>query len=74
MCVKKSKSLSQLSANVRKLREDLRLTQDELERRSGLGVNQICRIERGYTEPKWYTLEKIAIALGVNIEDLTRGC
>lgn len=47
------------------------LTQKELERRSGVHQCQISWIETGLVKnPRVYTLEKLASALGCTVDDL----
>ena len=46
------------------------LTQAEVERRGGLAHNALSRIETGSVSPKLGTLERIAAALEVNVEEL----
>lgn len=43
------------------------LTQDELARRMGTRKSNICRIEKGNTNPSWKTLKKYAHACGFEI-------
>ena len=46
-------------------RKDKKLTQTDLSHCIGISVNSISLIERGITNPKHETLEKIAEQLGV---------
>ncbi len=46
------------------------LTQQELAKKSGLGVNTIIRIERNQVEPHFRTIRKLAEALGVGPKEL----
>lgn len=46
------------------------LTQAEVERRGGLAHNALSRIETGAVSPKLGTLERIAAALDVSVEEL----
>jgi transcriptional regulator with XRE-family HTH domain len=46
------------------------LTQQELARKSGLGVNTIIRIERNQVEPHFRTIRKLAEALGIDPKEL----
>jgi transcriptional regulator with XRE-family HTH domain len=46
------------------------LTQAEVERRGGLAHNALSRIETGGVSPKLGTLERIAEALELNVEEL----
>jgi transcriptional regulator with XRE-family HTH domain len=50
---------------------DLRgLTQADAERRGGLAHNALSRIETGTVSPKLATLERIAMALDLSVEEL----
>lgn len=51
-------------------RKSLGLTQGELERRAGLGHNTISRIEQSEVSPRIETIEKIAEALSITVEQL----
>ncbi len=48
------------------------LTQQELAKKSGLGVNTIIRIERNQVEPHGSTIRKLAEALGVEPHELVK--
>lgn len=61
---------SRLSERLRFIREQQNLTQHELSRLCGFGVNQINRIENGIREPMASSLIKIASVLGVSIDYL----
>jgi transcriptional regulator with XRE-family HTH domain len=63
-------STSPLPQRIRAAREKLGITQQELGRLCGFGVNQISRYETGTREPSAIGLSKIAIALGVSMEYL----
>lgn len=56
-------------SELKKIREEKNLTQEELAERSGLSVRTIQRIEAG-TEPKGYTLKTLASSLDVSEKDL----
>jgi len=51
-------------------RRNIGWTQGELERRAGLAHNAISRIEQGEVSPKLETVEKIAVALSISVEQL----
>jgi transcriptional regulator with XRE-family HTH domain len=53
------------SDRLRQLRKDKRLSQGDIEKRSGLLRCYISRIENGYTVPAIETLERLAWALEV---------
>ena len=56
-------------SELRKIREEQNLTQEELAEKSGLSVRTIQRIESGIT-PKGYTLKALASGLGVHERDV----
>ena len=56
-------------SELKKIREEKNLTQEELAEKSGLSVRTIQRIEAG-TEPKGYTLKTLASSLDVTEKDL----
>lgn len=49
------------------MREAAGLTQEELARRMGTKRSNICRIERGNTNPGWNTIKKYAHACGFEV-------
>jgi transcriptional regulator with XRE-family HTH domain len=49
------------------------ITQEELARRAGIAASTVNRIERGWQEPHFGTLRKIAAVLGVEPHELVRG-
>jgi len=56
-------------SELKKIREEKNLTQEELAEKSGLSVRTIQRIEAG-TEPKGYTLKTLAATLEISEKDL----
>jgi len=56
-------------SELKKIREEKNLTQEELAEKSGLSVRTIQRIEAG-TEPKGYTLKTLASSLEISEKDL----
>ena len=62
--------LKKLGAKVKKTRESLGISQDELSFRTSLAKSQIGRIERGEINTGISTLYEIAMGLGVDIKDL----
>jgi len=58
-----------IGENIRKFRNRLNLTQDELADRVGITWEMISRYERGESSPM-NKLDKLAHALGINITDL----
>jgi transcriptional regulator with XRE-family HTH domain len=59
-----------LPRRLREMREAKGLTQRELGRRCGFGVNQINRYENGTSDPTIQTLRIIAYELGVSADYL----
>ena len=54
-----------IGERLRKLREEKKLSQGDIERRSGVLRAYISRVEHGHTTPTIQTLEKIASALEI---------
>ena len=52
--------------HLRKLRQEQKLTQEELADKAGMHFTYIGQIERGVRNPSLINLHKIARALGVN--------
>jgi transcriptional regulator with XRE-family HTH domain len=52
--------------NVRRLRTQEALTQDQLARRAGVALATVARIERNEVEPHLTNVKKLAVALGVH--------
>lgn len=61
------------AANLRRLRDEADLTQDELALRAEIHRTQISFIESGQRMPRLDTLIKLAGALGVPVGDLVEG-
>jgi transcriptional regulator with XRE-family HTH domain len=59
-----------LSQQVLIWRRHVGLTQGELERQAGLAHNAISRIENGEVSPKLETIEKVAAAMSISVEQL----
>lgn len=60
----------QLGRAVRHLREERSLTQEELASRAGMTFGTVSRIESAKSAPAWWTVRKIAEALGVSMAEL----
>jgi transcriptional regulator with XRE-family HTH domain len=58
-------------SELKKIREEKNLTQEELAEKSGLSVRTIQRIEAG-TYPKGYTLKTLASTLNISEKDLVK--
>ncbi len=56
-------------SKLKKYREQLNLTQEELSDNSGISVRTIQRIESG-SKPQGHTLKKLALALGIQENEL----
>ncbi|MDO8185969.1 helix-turn-helix transcriptional regulator [Conexibacter sp. JD483] len=61
-----------LAANVRRLRAERGLTQEQIANAAGLALSDVGRIERGERDPGVRVLAKLAHGLGVEVEDLVR--
>ncbi|MFA6105337.1 MAG: helix-turn-helix transcriptional regulator [Patescibacteria group bacterium] len=63
--------MSNINTNLRKLREDKKLSQEKLARLADVANNTIIKIESGKNQnPTLDTLKKIAKALEISIDDL----
>lgn len=62
---------SLVATNIKKLREDARLSLEEMARRSGVSKSMLAQIERGEGNPTLSTLSKLAIGLKVPFDALT---
>ena len=58
--------------NLRRVREERLMTQQELADLAGLGVASVVRIENDRTDPRFSTIKKLAEALGVDPKELTK--
>jgi len=66
-------SKSNIAKNIRRLRQAKKLSQDRLSKLADLSLNSIVNIESGNNpNPTIGTLEKIAKALGVSVEELLK--
>lgn len=61
-----------LAAAVRRLRHECALTQEDLAHQAGLTTSALARIERGKANPTWTTTRRVALALGISLEELGR--
>src|SRR5438874_11423292 len=59
-----------IGTRLRKLREDKKLSQGDIEERTGLLRCYISRVENGHTVPAIKTLEKVAQAMGIPLYEL----
>ena len=61
-----------MATNMRRLRHERKLTQEELAARSGLSLRYVGSIERGAVSASVSVLGKVAEALGIDPCDLIR--
>lgn len=60
-----------ISENIKRLRNRLGLTQDDLAKKADIKYTTLMKVESGtVNKPSVQTMAKIAKALGVSIEDL----
>jgi DNA-binding XRE family transcriptional regulator len=57
------------AARLRQLRERQNLTQTELAKRAGLGQAMISLLEQGDRQPSWETIQRLAEALDIGVEN-----
>ena len=68
-----SKEKSTIADNIKKYRNKLGISQDQLSKKSDLAFHTIAKIEAGSTpNPTIETVKKIADALGVSLDDLMK--
>lgn len=58
--------------NVQNLRRERSLSQEELAARAAIHQSYLSDIERARRNPSLLVLERVAIALGVDVEELVR--
>ncbi len=64
---------SKIGENIKKLRQQKRISQDRLSKKADLALNTIVKIETGENpNPTLETLQKIAKALDVSVDKLLR--
>lgn len=56
--------------NLKRIRENAGLTQEDLARKAGLTLSGLRQVETGRREPRLATAQAIASALGVPIEQI----
>lgn len=59
-----------LGKAVRQLREEAKLSREELAERAGLPAAQLAEIEAGEDDPFWGDMRRVAAGLGVSMEQL----
>jgi len=68
-----AKTISTIAKNIKKYRKEKGLSQDKLARLADVAHATIIKIESGGIQsPTIDTVQKIAKALGIGLEDLTR--
>lgn len=64
---------SKIGENIRKLRQQKKMSQDRLSKEANLALNTIVKIETGESpNPTLETLQKIAKALGISVYKLLK--
>ncbi len=63
----------QLGMRIVYLRKQLGWSQEDLALEAGINKNYLSDLERGRRNPTLRVLEKIAIALGIDVSELTKG-
>ena len=66
-------TLTQLGMRIRYLRKQLGMSQLDLSLEAGVNKNYISDLERGQRNPSLLVLEKIAIALQIDLSTLFKG-
>ena len=62
-----------ISENIKKMRTKFGLTQDDLAKKADIKYTTLMKVESGtVNKPSVQTMDKIAKALGVSIEDLIK--
>jgi transcriptional regulator with XRE-family HTH domain len=59
-----------LAALLKRLREERRVSQEDLAFEAGITVSALSRIERGINSPGWMTVMRVLDALDVSLEQL----
>ena len=62
--------LMNLKCNLKRIREDARMTQAELSSKADVNLYMISSYENNRRTPTIYTLWRLAIALGCKVDDL----
>jgi len=63
-----------IGENIRKIRQKKKISQDRLSKEANLALNTIVKLETGKNpNPTFETLQKIAKALDVSLDELTKG-
>ena len=68
-----SREISQIGKNLKKLRKQKGLSQDRLSKLADVSYNTVIKLERGgITNPTIETLQKIAKAFEISVDDLIK--
>jgi len=68
-----SKEISQIGKNIKKLRKQKALSQDRLSKLADISYNTVIKLESGgITNPSSDTLQKLAKALEISIDELLK--
>jgi len=68
-----AKNLPPIAKNIKKYRNQLGVSQDKLSKLANVTLHTLTKIESGATaDPRIKTINKIAIALSVTLDDLMR--
>lgn len=67
------RALTAFGSNLRREREEKKLTQEKLAEKADLDPTYISGIERGVRNPSLLSIVRIAKALGTTASDLSRG-
>ena len=68
-----SKSIPPIAKNIKKYRNELGISQDKLSKLANVTLHTLTKIESGATaDPRIETVNKIANALGVTLDDLLK--
>lgn len=60
-----------IGKNIRKIRQQKKLSQERLARLTDISLNTLTKIESGFTrQPSIQTIHKIAKALGISLDKL----
>lgn len=58
--------------NIRRIRKELDITQEEVSKRVGITQSMLCQIERGSKNPSLQTGKLISDVLGCSLEELLK--
>jgi transcriptional regulator with XRE-family HTH domain len=59
-----------LAELLKRLREERKITQEQLAFDAGITASALSRIERGLNSPRWGTVRQLCRALGVSLVEL----